>query len=158
MAKIAGPCVGMPVTPTRTENVTLESEYEQWIPEMVDEIVNLARREMPDLEVLAFGADEVGAAMPLPEGTEYHRRPAQDQLALGVWKPGLGEDGVELILEAAVEPIDQLPGNGLYAGKLGAGRVYEFDRAAELIEIGRQQAEKAVKQFKQKPPADAAEP
>jgi len=36
--------------------------------------------------------------------------------------------------------------------------IYEFDRAAELIEIGRQQAEKAVKQFKQKPPGDAAEP
>jgi glycosyltransferase involved in cell wall biosynthesis len=45
------------------------------------EIVNLARRELPDLEVLAFGADEVGAAMPLPGSTEYHQRPAQDQLA-----------------------------------------------------------------------------
>jgi len=45
------------------------------------EIINLARRELPDLEVLAFGADEAGAAMPLPDGTEYHRRPAQDQLA-----------------------------------------------------------------------------
>jgi glycosyltransferase involved in cell wall biosynthesis len=45
------------------------------------EIVKLTRRELPDLEVLAFGADAVGAAMPLPEGTEYHRRPAQDQLA-----------------------------------------------------------------------------
>ena len=45
------------------------------------QIIALARRELPDLEVLAFGADEVGAKMPLPEGTEYHHRPAQTALA-----------------------------------------------------------------------------
>ena len=45
------------------------------------EIIELARRRIPDLQVIAFGADEVSATMPLPEGTEYHHRPAQDQLA-----------------------------------------------------------------------------
>lgn len=44
-------------------------------------IIELARRQLPNLQVIAFGAEEIGATMPLPEGTEYHHRPAQAQLA-----------------------------------------------------------------------------
>jgi subtilisin family serine protease len=38
--------------------------------------------------------------------------------------PGINHHEVERILEAAVDPIDQLPGNELYAEQLGSGRVY----------------------------------
>ncbi len=44
-------------------------------------VIEEARRRMPDLQVLAFGADEESAAMPLPPGTEYHHRPAQEEIA-----------------------------------------------------------------------------
>ena len=44
-------------------------------------IVDEVRRHIPGLQVLAFGADEVSPSVPLPEGTEYHHRPAQDALA-----------------------------------------------------------------------------
>jgi glycosyltransferase involved in cell wall biosynthesis len=41
----------------------------------------LARRDIPRLRVLAFGADEPSADLPLPAGTEFHLRPPQDRLA-----------------------------------------------------------------------------
>lgn len=44
-------------------------------------VIEQARRMMPELQVLAFGADEVSAALPLPSGSEYHYRPAQEALA-----------------------------------------------------------------------------
>ena len=44
-------------------------------------VVELARRRIPDLQVLAFGADEPSDAMPLPPGTEYHRHPEQHAIA-----------------------------------------------------------------------------
>ena len=40
----------------------------------------LARREIPELRVVAFGADQVSASVPLAEGTQYFHRPAQDAL------------------------------------------------------------------------------
>lgn len=44
-------------------------------------VIEHARRRIPDLQVMAFGADEVGVSMPLPPATEYHHRPAQEALA-----------------------------------------------------------------------------
>jgi glycosyltransferase involved in cell wall biosynthesis len=41
----------------------------------------LARRELPELRVLAFGGDEPTADLPLPPGTEFVRSPPQDCLA-----------------------------------------------------------------------------
>ncbi len=41
----------------------------------------LARRELPELRVLAFGGDEPTVDLPLPPGTEFVRSPPQDCLA-----------------------------------------------------------------------------
>ncbi len=40
----------------------------------------LARQQIPNLNVVAFGADQPSAALPLPSSTDYFYRPAQDQL------------------------------------------------------------------------------
>jgi glycosyltransferase involved in cell wall biosynthesis len=40
----------------------------------------LARREIPGLKVVAFGADAPSADVPLPTGTEYFHRPRQEQI------------------------------------------------------------------------------
>jgi subtilisin family serine protease len=39
-------------------------------------------------------------------------------------EPGLGPDEIEARVAAAVQPIDQNPGNAPYRGKLGTGRIY----------------------------------
>jgi glycosyltransferase involved in cell wall biosynthesis len=41
----------------------------------------LARRELPGLRVLAFGADEPSRDLPLPAGAEFVHRPAQARIA-----------------------------------------------------------------------------
>jgi glycosyltransferase involved in cell wall biosynthesis len=41
----------------------------------------LARRELPDLRVLAFGGDRPSQELPLPAGAELFHRPAQDRIA-----------------------------------------------------------------------------
>jgi glycosyltransferase involved in cell wall biosynthesis len=38
------------------------------------------RRRVPDLRVIAFGAERVAAHMPLPAWVEFHRRPAQEEI------------------------------------------------------------------------------
>lgn len=43
--------------------------------------IELARRQLPELSVLAFGADEPTPEAMLPPGTDYYLRPQQDQLA-----------------------------------------------------------------------------
>lgn len=40
----------------------------------------LARRRLPDLKVVAFGADPVSGILPLPDGAVYHHRPNQRML------------------------------------------------------------------------------
>jgi glycosyltransferase involved in cell wall biosynthesis len=40
----------------------------------------LARQHIPELQVLAFGTEAVSADMPLPAGTQYFYRPAQQEL------------------------------------------------------------------------------
>lgn len=42
--------------------------------------IEIARQHMPELQVLAFGADAESSALPLPEGTRYVQRPAQDHI------------------------------------------------------------------------------
>jgi glycosyltransferase involved in cell wall biosynthesis len=44
-------------------------------------IIELARRHVPELRVLAFGAQLPTPDMPLPAGTEFHHRPSQHALA-----------------------------------------------------------------------------
>jgi len=41
----------------------------------------LARRELPDLRVLAFGGDAQSRELPLPVGAQFVHRPAQDRIA-----------------------------------------------------------------------------
>ncbi len=40
----------------------------------------IARREIPSLRVLSFGADEIAPELPLPEGAIYAHRPPQESL------------------------------------------------------------------------------
>lgn len=40
----------------------------------------LARQQIPDLQVLAFGTEEVSDTLPLPAGTQYFYRPEQQDL------------------------------------------------------------------------------
>jgi glycosyltransferase involved in cell wall biosynthesis len=66
----------------------------------------LARQHVPDLQVLAFGTEAVSAELPLPPGTQYFYRPAQQDLrnhyaACDYWLFGSRLDSFGLpILEA----------------------------------------------------------
>ena len=66
----------------------------------------LARRDIPDLKVVAFGADQPSPTVPLPPGTDYFYRPAQTALKniygrCDVWLFGSRLDSFGLpILEA----------------------------------------------------------
>lgn len=68
--------------------------------------IELARQRVPSLEVLAFGADQPGDAIPLPPGTRWFHRPAQDKLrehyaACDAWLFGSRLDSFGLpVLEA----------------------------------------------------------
>ena len=67
---------------------------------------SLASRRLPDLRLLAFGAEEVGPHLPLPSRSEFHHRPPQDALrahyaACDAWLFGSRTEGFGLpILEA----------------------------------------------------------
>ena len=66
----------------------------------------LARRQIPELQVIAFGADMPSPQVPLPLGTEFFHRPAQNELKqiysrCDVWLFGSRLDSFGLpILEA----------------------------------------------------------
>jgi glycosyltransferase involved in cell wall biosynthesis len=66
----------------------------------------LARQQIPDLQVLAFGTEAVSAELPLPTGAQYFYRPAQQDLrthyaACDYWLFGSRLDSFGLpILEA----------------------------------------------------------
>ncbi|MFZ2736731.1 MAG: glycosyltransferase family 4 protein [Burkholderiaceae bacterium] len=49
--------------------------------DILTQACELARQQLPALRVLAFGADQPIAELPLPSGTEFFHRPAQQQLA-----------------------------------------------------------------------------
>jgi glycosyltransferase involved in cell wall biosynthesis len=68
--------------------------------------IELARQRLPSLEVVAFGADEPVDALPLPAGTRWFHRPAQNALrehyaACDAWLFGSRLDSFGLpVLEA----------------------------------------------------------
>lgn len=68
--------------------------------------IEIARRSIPDLRVVAFGADAVSRTLPLPDGTEYVHRPSKQRLrelyaSCDVWLVGSRSEGFGLtILEA----------------------------------------------------------
>ncbi|MDB5297000.1 MAG: glycosyl transferase group 1 [Phycisphaerales bacterium] len=55
-----------------------------WVPfkgvDISVRAVELARREVPDLKLLSFGAVDPQPSVPLPEGTEYRFQPPQDEI------------------------------------------------------------------------------
>lgn len=70
------------------------------------EAFELARRQRPELELVAFGSRPVDPALPLPAGARYTVRPPQDRIkdvyaAADVWLFGTRKEGFGLpILEA----------------------------------------------------------
>lgn len=66
----------------------------------------LARREIPDLRVIAFGADQPSAELPLPAGADFFHRPKQQEISAiyrrcDAWLFGSRQDSFGLpILEA----------------------------------------------------------
>jgi len=68
--------------------------------------IEIARRDHPDLDVVAFGRGEPQADLPLPPRTTYHRDPAQSDIpgiyaACDAWMVGSRSEGFGLpILEA----------------------------------------------------------
>lgn len=49
-------------------------------PDRCFKVIERLRRRIPDLRVLAFGAQQPTPDLPLPDGTEFHFRPAQDRI------------------------------------------------------------------------------
>ena len=49
--------------------------------DIVHEACRLARQEIPGLRTLAFGSESPTESLPLPPETEFHHRPAQDEIA-----------------------------------------------------------------------------
>jgi glycosyltransferase involved in cell wall biosynthesis len=70
------------------------------------EAVATVRGRIPGLRLVAFGLEEPGSLLPLPEGTTYVRRPPQDQIRdfysrCDVWVSGSTSEGFSLpLLEA----------------------------------------------------------
>ncbi len=70
------------------------------------EAVRRARREVPDLKLVAFGVEPEHRELPLPRGTTYHREPAQTALpkiyaSCDTWLWGSRQEGFGLpLLEA----------------------------------------------------------
>ncbi len=65
------------------------------------EAVSLARREMPDLRVVAFGQEDPSPDLPLPTGTSYLKQPPQDEIKdiyarCDVWLCGSQREGFHL--------------------------------------------------------------
>lgn len=108
----------------------------------------IARQSIPDLEVLAFGADHPGAAVPLPTGAEFHFRPQQHELKhlyarCDLWLFGSRLDSFGLpILEAMAcrTPVVAVPiGAAPVLLANGAGRLVDKESpekmAAAMVEL-----------------------
>ena len=50
-------------------------------PDLYPQVCDLVRQRIPDLQVVSFGSERPTAELPLPQGTQFHHRPAQDQIA-----------------------------------------------------------------------------
>lgn len=63
--------------------------------------LELVRRDYPNLRIIAFGAEPVTAALPLPKGAEYHLRPRQETIRelyaeCDLWVCGSRREGFHL--------------------------------------------------------------
>jgi glycosyltransferase involved in cell wall biosynthesis len=63
--------------------------------------VELARREIPEIRVVCFGAEEVNRKLPLPRDSSFHYRPAQAEIRniysqCDVWLCGSRREGFHL--------------------------------------------------------------
>jgi glycosyltransferase involved in cell wall biosynthesis len=67
--KQAVPCVGLMYTPFRNKGTDVSIAA-----------LNLARKKVPNLRVVAFGSSEVSDHLPLPEGATYYHRAPDPQL------------------------------------------------------------------------------
>ena len=67
------------------------------------EAIEIARQQVPDLQVVAFGARHVSADLPLPEGSIFHHQPPQAKIrdiyaSCDVWLVGSRNEGFGLPL------------------------------------------------------------
>ena len=114
----------------------------------------LARQQIPDLQVVAFGADQPSKALPLPSGAEFFYRPAQADLKAvyarcDAWLFGSRLDSFGLpILEAMAcrTPVIAVP-IGAASDLLGDGTGVLVAKespeamAAAIIDLSRSSAE-----------------
>lgn len=49
-------------------------------PDLYPQVCALVRQKLPYLQVISFGSEQPSAELPLPAGTQFHHRPAQDQI------------------------------------------------------------------------------
>jgi glycosyltransferase involved in cell wall biosynthesis len=101
----------------------------------------LARQQIPELQVLAFGTEDVSDALPLPEGAQYFYRPAQQDLrahyaACDYWLFGSRLDSFGLpILEAMAcrTPVIGVPiGAAPELIGQGGGVLVAYESAADM--------------------------
>jgi glycosyltransferase involved in cell wall biosynthesis len=70
-------------------------------PDLIPKVIEQVRREVPDLRVVAFGAEKPSSDLPLPDNTEYTQLPAQDAIreiygACDVWLCASRREGFHL--------------------------------------------------------------
>lgn len=61
----------------------------------------LAKKKIPSLQLIAFGTDDISSDLPLPEGSKYFKRPAQESIRdiynqCDVWLCGSRAEGFHL--------------------------------------------------------------
>lgn len=109
-------------------------------PDLYPQVCELVRRTLPNLQVIAFGSELPSDDLPLPPGTQFHHRPAQDQIAAiyarcDVWMFGSRIDSFGLpVLEAMAcrTPVVGVP--------VGAAPELLVDGAGMLVPAGSPQA------------------
>jgi len=89
-ARNAVPTVGLLYSPTPFKGIDISLKA-----------LEIAKARFPDLKVVAFGANEPTDRFPLPEGSEFHRLPAQDAIRdiyakCDVWLCGSRAEGFHL--------------------------------------------------------------
>jgi glycosyltransferase involved in cell wall biosynthesis len=109
--------------------------------DIIAEALSLVKAQVPDLQIVAFGADTPTLQMPLAQGVEFHLRPSQEEIpkiyaSCDVWIWGSRVEGFGLpLLEAMacrtpVVATDAGAANALV--RQGGGRLVPIESPTEM--------------------------